>query len=167
MKRTKQLTIVLITGMMMITAVTSFAQRGQGRKAPGMHKDMPMHQNCYANIPDLTEEQENQIEDLKTDHLKEMKGTFNKLNEKRARLRTLQTQDDPDMEKIYEVIEEMGDLRTEMHKARAKHLQKVRSLLNEKQKLYFDKHQMRMHKGMHPNNKMKRGKGHHGGCGKM
>jgi len=167
MKRSKQLTIVLITGMMMITAVSSFAQKGQGRKAPGMSKNMPMHQNCYANISNLTEEQEKQIETLKTDHLKEMKGTFNKLNEKRARLRTLQTQDEPDMEKIYEVIEEMGDLRTEMNKARAKHHQEVRSLLNEKQKLYFDKHQMKMHKGMKPHNNMKRSKGHHGGCGKM
>ncbi len=166
MKRTKRITAILLTGVMMIATISSFAQRGQGKGNPGMHKNMSMHQKCYANIPNLTEEQENQLEELKVPHMKKMSDFYNQLNEKRARLKTLQTKDNPDMNEINSVIEEMGEIRTEMHKARAKHHQEVRSLLNEEQKLYFDKHKMKKHKGMHDKG-MKKGKGRHGGCGKM
>jgi len=166
MKRTKSITAILLTGIMMVVTISSFAQRGQGNKAPGMKKNMQMHQNCFQNIPDLTEEQEAEIEEMRVSHMKEMQEYYNKLNEKRAKLRTLQTKDNPDMDKINSVIEEMGEIRTEKHKARAKHHQEVRSLLNEEQKVYFDKHRMKMNKGMHHQN-MKKGKGRHGGCGKM
>ena len=166
MKRTKRITAILLTGIMMVATVSSFAQRGQGQKAMGMKKNMQMHQNCFFNIPDLTEEQETQIEKIRVSHMKEMQNYYNKLNEKRAKLRTLQTKDNPDMEKINSVIEEMGEIRTEKHKARAKHHQEVRSLLNEEQKIYFDKHKMKMNKGMHHKN-MEKGKGRHGGCGRM
>jgi hypothetical protein len=47
----------------------------------------------------------------------------------------------------------MGDIRTEMHKERASHLQKVRSELTEEQKAYFDNRMMRNRRGkrgMHP-----------------
>jgi Spy/CpxP family protein refolding chaperone len=166
MKRTRNLTAVLLTGIMMIATISSYAQKGQGKRHPGMKKNMPMHQKCYGNIPNLTEDQENQIEEMRVPHMKKMRDFTNQLNEKRAKLRTLQTKDNPDMDAIYNVIEEMGNIRTDMHKARAKHHQEIRSLLNEEQKLYFDKHKMRMHKGMHHKG-MHKGKGMHGGCGKM
>ncbi|MGM0498474.1 MAG: Spy/CpxP family protein refolding chaperone [Bacteroidota bacterium] len=166
MKRTKTITAIFLTGIMMIATISSFAQRGQSQKGQGMKKNMQMHQNCFSNIPDLTEEQENQIEEIKISHMKEMKEYYNKLNEKRARLRTLQTKDNPDMDEINSEIEEMEEIRTEKHKARAKHHQEVRSLLNEEQKVYFDKHKMKMNKGMHHKN-MKKGKGRYGGCGRM
>ena len=166
MKRTKRIAAILLTGIMMVATVSSFAQRGQGQKAMGMKKNMQMHQNCFSNIPDLTEEQEAQIEEKRVPHMKEMQEYYNKLNEKRAKLRTLQAKDNPDMDKINSVIEEMGEIRIEKHKARAKHYQEVRSLLNDEQKVYFDKHRMKMQRGMHHKN-MKRGKGRHAGCGKM
>jgi len=167
MKRTKRFTAIFLTGIMMIATISSFAQRGQGQRAPLLkNKNMQMHQNCFSNIPDLTEEQETQIEEIRVSHMKEMQKYYNTLNEKRAKLRTLQTKDNPDMNEINSVIEEMGEIRTEKHKARAKHHQEVRSLLNDEQKIYFDKHKMRMNKGMHYKN-MNKGKGRHGGCGRM
>mgnify|MGYP003870197161 CR=1 FL=1 len=167
MKRTKRISAILLTGIMMIATISSFAQRGRNQDRPMlMKKNMQMHQNCFQNLPDLNEEQEAQIEDIRVSHMKEMQKYYNTLNEKRAKLRTLQTQDSPNMDEINSVIEEMGKIRTEKHKARAKHYQEVRSLLNDEQKIYFDKHHMKMNKGLH-NKGMHKGKGRHGGCGKM
>jgi Spy/CpxP family protein refolding chaperone len=166
MKRTKRFTAILLTGIMMIATISSFAQRGQKQGNPGMRKNTPMQQRFYKNIPDLTEEQENQIDELRVPHMKEMKDFYNQLNEKRAKLRTLQTKDNPDMDAIYKVIEEMGDIRTNMHKERAKHHQEIRSILNEEQRIYFDKHRMRMNKGMHHKGRNK-GRGMYRGCGRM
>ncbi len=167
MKRTKSITAILLTGIMMVATISSFAQRGRGQDRPMlMKKNMQMHQNCFQNIPDLTEEQEAKIEEIRVSHMKEMQEYYNKLNEKRAKLRTLQTKDNPDMDEINSVIEETGEIRTEKHKARAKHHQEVRSLLNEEQKVYFDRHKMKMNKGMYHQN-MKKGRGRYGGDGRM
>jgi len=166
MKRTRRFTAILLTGIMMIATISSFAQRGQREDRPAMRKNMPMHQKCYSNIPDLTEEQEKQIEELKVPHMKEIKDYYNQLNEKRAKLRTLQTKDNPEMDAIYKIIEQMGDIRTDMHKARAKHHQEIRSILNEEQKIYFDKHRMKMNNGMHHKGRNK-GRGMYRGCGRM
>jgi Spy/CpxP family protein refolding chaperone len=166
MKRTKRFTAILLTGIMMIATISSFAQRGQRQGNPGMRKNTPMQQRLYENIPGLTEEQENQIDELRVPHMKEMKDFYNQLNEKRAKLRTLQTKDNPEMDAIYKVIEEMGAIRTKMHKARAKHHQEIRSILNEEQKIYFDKHRTRMNKGMRPRGR-NNGRGMYRGCGRM
>ena len=144
MKRLNKNIVGIITALLVLSGGTALGQRGQNKQMMGM-KDAPgRHQQCQNMIPDLTEEQQNQIEEMRLDHMKEMMDVQNKLNEKRAELRTLQTKDNPDMEAIYSVIEEMGQVRTEMHKKRAKHHQEIRSLLNEEQKIYFDKHMMRM-----------------------
>ena len=157
MKRMNKIKAIALTGLLMIATGTTFAQMGQGKRGMrpgmGMKNQSGMYQNCQRMIPDLTEEQENKIQKLRTAHMNEMTDFRNQLNEKRARLRTLQTSDNPSMNNINKVIEEMGDIRTEMHKERVSHLQKVRSELTDEQKTYFDNRMMRQgrrHRGMHP-----------------
>jgi Spy/CpxP family protein refolding chaperone len=103
--------------------------------------------NCKADIPDLTDEQKAQLDKMQVEHMKIMQPMHNKMNEKQAVLHTLETADQADMPKINSLIEEMGKLRIEMMKERVKHHQDVRKILNEKQRLYFDKSMHRCGQG--------------------
>ncbi len=153
MKKITKLTAMLILAILTVSASTALAQRGQGKMDRGMRNPrMPVHERMYEMIPDLTEEQENQLQDLRVEHMKEMTDFRNQLDEKQARLRTLETKDDPEMKAINGMIEEMGQIRIEMHKARAEHRQEVRQILNEEQRAFYDARMYRHHNrrpGMH------------------
>lgn len=139
MKRINPISAILIMGIILAASTQSIAQRGIEQR--GAMKNMPQRSLLYMqNIPDLTEEQESQITDLRTKHMKEMLSDRNTLNEKRAKLRTLQTADKVEMNKINQLIEEMGAIHIRMHKARAQHRQDIRNLLTDEQRVYFDRH---------------------------
>ena len=148
MKRTNQiLTALAIALMFAFTTHNTTAQRGmqQGKQAPCKAK---AQSSCAAVIPDLTEEQETKIKELRVEHMDDMMDYRNKLNEKQAQLRTLETADDPDMDQINSTIDNMGTIRTEMHKERAAHKQEVRALLTKEHKLQFDRMHMNHRKGV-------------------
>lgn len=104
-------------------------------------------------IPNLTAEQEKQIEQLKLKHQKEMLPLRNALREKHARMQTLETAEKADMAAINKTIDEIATIKTDMQKKRAAHRQEIRNVLNEEQRLVFDS------KGQgHKGNKMHKGK---------
>lgn len=146
MKTMKKITVLTITGIFLLMSSSAFSQKGKrpGNYNRGNHQTM--YQNCERMIPNLTEEQQEQIKELRLDHMKAMQNYRNEFQEKRANLRTLQTQDSPDMNKINDKIEELGELKTEMHKESAEHRQEIRKMLNDEQKLIFDQHSQR-HQG--------------------
>ena len=146
MKTKKVITITtLLVAFILFANVNSFAQYGKGQG-----KGMCMKENTCCGIPDLTDEQETKIENLKTAHMKEMLPLKNQMGEKRAQLKTLTTADKVDMAAVNKKIDEIGSLKVEMMKKKEAHRQDVRALLNDNQRLYFD-----MHKG--------KGYGHKGG----
>lgn len=150
MKKTSTITLALLAGILMISSA-AFGQRGQGMMGQGRMYNaqmdwgqgrmgggpMWMGQRCQM-IPDLTQEQQSQIDELRVGQMKEMTTFRNRLMEKRAQLRTLQTKDNPDMNAINQTIEQMGQIRTNMHKAFAEHRQNVREVLNEDQRAFYD-----------------------------
>ncbi len=145
MKRFKPLLTILLAGLFLFTAANVMAQRGQGFKGQNMSRSGgPGVHLQYQIIPDLNEDQQEQIKDLKTDQMKEMTQFRNRLTEKMASLRTLQTQEDPDMAAINNTIEEMGEIRTEMQKVRAEHNQEIREILTEEQRAIFDARMKRL-----------------------
>ena len=91
-------------------------------------------------IPDLTEDQEEQMQTLRTDHLKAILPMRNELAEMNARLQTLSTADNADMSQINGLIEEMGALKMQMMKAGVAHRQEIRKLLTDEQRVVFDSH---------------------------
>jgi Spy/CpxP family protein refolding chaperone len=99
-----------------------------GEKGPG-HGPM---------IPDLTDEQKEQIKNLRVELMQDLTSLKNKLGEKQARLRTLQTANKANMSEINKEIESIGDLRTEIMKLKAANHQKIRSLLTDEQRVFFD-----------------------------
>ena len=89
-------------------------------------------------IPDLTEDQEEQIQSLRTDYLKAILPMRNELAEMNARLQTLSTADNADMSQINGLIEDMGAIKMQMMKAGAAHRQEIRKLLTDEQRVVFD-----------------------------
>lgn len=100
-------------------------------------------------IPDLTEEQTQKIEAIELAKQKEILPISNQINEKEARLRTLQTADKVDMKAIYATIDEVSALRAQIAKKDAETHQAVRALLTDDQRVFFDTHFQRGPGGDH------------------
>ncbi|MCF8331729.1 MAG: Spy/CpxP family protein refolding chaperone [Bacteroidales bacterium] len=136
-----KLNLILISTLLLGIVSTGFAQRGQG-KGMRMNNDqrgMKQHMMCQ-NIPDLTDEQESQIEALRIQHLKSTTALRNQYQEKKARIRTLTTGDNINLGKAKTIAGEIGDLKAKMLENRIEHQNKIRNVLTEKQKIYFDAH---------------------------
>ncbi len=104
-------------------------RHGQGQFNKG--EEMMAHLN-------LSDEQKTKIEDLKLEHQKKMLPLRNQLNEKMAKMKTLETAFPADMKAIDALIDEMSGVRTQMAKERAAMHQEVRKILTEEQRIKFD-----------------------------
>lgn len=154
-------TKVFITSMMALILIFSADAFGQrGRRAPDVRpqqrfSERPMEQGAergqYADvcqmIPDLTEEQETQIQSLRLEQLERNTAHRNAMDELRARKRSLMTEADPDMSAINNVIDEMTALRNAQMKENVNHHLAVRELLTEEQRVIFDSRTGQMNRG--------------------
>ena len=113
-----------------ISAYGQPAERGFDKKG--------LKQRQGLNLPDLSEEQKEQIKGLRTTTKKDMLDNRNQVGELKAKLRTLQTADKPDMNKINSTIEKISVIKTDMAKKKAAHHQDIRSILTEEQRVIFD-----------------------------
>jgi Spy/CpxP family protein refolding chaperone len=105
----------------------------------------------------LTDEQKAKIEEIKLASGKESLQRQNKMSELEAQLTTALSQDKVDKNKVNNLIDEIGKLRTDSRKARVADHLKIRELLTEKQKIIFDQHRSgRYFSGDHPRNRMGR-----------
>jgi Spy/CpxP family protein refolding chaperone len=140
--------IVLPIAALILVVGTAFAQppgmheKGEGKE--GMHGyKMSKHKGM---IPGLSEEQQEQIKTLRTEHMKAMQPLRNQLGEKKARLRTLTTADKVNMAEVNKVIDDIGKMQTQLMKRKEQRRQEIRKLLNDEQRVIFDAHQP-MHDG--------------------
>jgi Spy/CpxP family protein refolding chaperone len=137
MKNSRIATIsVLLLAVMVSLNATVYAQNGYGK----VNKSGTGPGFFCKNIPDITEDQQGKIDALRTDHMKTMQSLRNQKNEKRAHLQTLRTADKADMNAINKTIDEIGALQTKMMKERENHIQEVRNLLTDEQRISFDSH---------------------------
>ena len=98
----------------------------------GMHKAGRLQDRL-----NLTDEQKAKMADLRLAHQKKMLPFRSELQSKRMEIQLLKTTDAPDEKKIEKAVDEMGKIRTEMHKARIQHQLEVRKMLTpEQQKIY-------------------------------
>ncbi|KAB2871552.1 MAG: Spy/CpxP family protein refolding chaperone [Bacteroidales bacterium] len=146
--------IVLVTFMSI--GLSAYSQQGQQFRG-GVGKNPDKIGNADCKIPNLTDEQQQKINDLRVKHINDVTPLKNELGEKRARMRTLQSAEKPDLNAINKLIDEMAAVRAQIQKKAAAHKVEVASLLTDEQKVYFNAHQGRkFDKGM------KRGGGRHG-----
>ncbi len=130
--------ILLSVTLLMATGFDALAQRGRGMARQGnMNRSSEMGWVCPA-IPDLTEEQNEQISELRTAHLKEMQTLRNQIDINRANYRALMRTENADMSAVNANIDERTGIRNQMEKSQASHHQDVRNLLTEEQRVWFD-----------------------------
>ncbi len=155
--------LALFAALISVTSLSAQQMNGTG---PGQGQGQG--KGYCQNIPNLTAEQQTKIEKLRTAHLKEMLPLRNQMNEKRARLQTLQTAENADINAINATIDEMGVIRTTMQKKSAAHKQEIRKLLTDEQKIYFDSRPNKGHgNGQCRGNDAGYGKGNGMNCRKM
>ena len=144
MKRFGSITLV----MFMLVSLTAFSQQGQQFKG-GMGKNADQVSTSECRIPNLTDDQQQKIKDLRLKHIKEVTPLKNELGEKKARMRTLQSADKQDLNAINKNIDEMASLRAQIQKKAAAHRAEVASLLTDEQRVFFNSHKGNgMGKGM-------------------
>ena len=102
---------------------------------PGEHQK-PMHK--MSGIPDLSEEQEKQIEDLRTELQKEILPIKSEMEVASAELKKLCIADSPDMGLINKTIDKIGEYRTTLQKLHIQNRMKIRALLTPEQRVQFD-----------------------------
>lgn len=129
-------------------AAVSFAAQAQPRQGkmhkgnikdgnnPKVHVYSISDKGCM--IPDLSQEQKDEIKKYRLDMVKENTSIHNQIAEKRARLNTLQSEDKANMSAINKTIDEIAALQAQQMKSKASFHVKVRALLNDEQKVAFD-----------------------------
>jgi len=125
-----------VASVIMVLSGNIMAQRGMGRGMMSENGDGPRMAQC--NIPDLTPDQEAKIKDLRTSHLKEVTPLRNEMNEKKARLQTLQSAENVDLNAINKTIDEISQIKATLMKKGAAHRAEVSSLLTDDQKVFFN-----------------------------
>ncbi len=137
MKNLKSKSIaILIVAVLLSVNTNIFAQRGNGKGYGQFNENVKVY--FCNNIPNLTADQITKIDKLRTAHWKEMQNSHNQLAEKRARLQSLRTADDADINSINETIDEISVIQASMQKNREQHFQDIRILLTEDQRVYYD-----------------------------
>ncbi len=151
MKRLEVITLALL----MLVGVSAFAQPGQGRMLRGdNNRGNQRFERFECNIPNLTDEQQAKITDLRVKHLKETTPLRNEQRERMARLRTLETADKVDLTAVNKTIDEISAIRTQVLKKNAAHRVEVASLLTDEQKVFVN-----ARRGNRMNNGFRRGNG--------
>ncbi|MGB3340440.1 MAG: Spy/CpxP family protein refolding chaperone [bacterium] len=153
LKNKKKYLMLLLAAMIMIP-MSVYAQPpdqdGDHSKEHGMHGKMEPGQ--HPMIPDLTDKQKEKMKDLHVEHMKTVQPIKNEIGELEAKFHTLQSADKPNMGEINKLIEAIGQKRIDIMKLKAAHMQEIRKLLTDEQRVFFDAHKP------HQGGKMK----HHG-----
>lgn len=126
----------LKTVMLFVFLLGSSMVMAQG--APGKGTPPSGNFGCQ-NIPDLTVKQKEQIKTIQMELMKKTQHIQNLINEKRARLRTLTTEDKPNQKAINKIIDEIAGEKAKLQKLRMKSRLDIRALLTDEQKVYFDR----------------------------
>lgn len=163
----KQKRIISTSLSIMLLSLIFFSTQAQNRKGNQNRPDFDQRPACL-NIPNLTEDQEDKIEDLRVEHMRNMMDYRNELAAKKVELRKLETAEKADMKAIESVIDEISVIKAKMMKEHASHRQDIRKILTEKQRVYFDAHAGGAHGPMRggkagPGGKRPQGRGFHQG----
>lgn len=157
----KKIAIIGMICMFFAAGTTSlFAQ--QGRKGRNMQKST------------LSEEQKEQMKEVRIKHASETKDLRNELNELQARQKTLVSANQPNKKEVYANIDKMSSIKKELNLTRIDMRLEMRSFLDEEQLLRVGnrsgfKHEMK--KGKHGQKGMRQGRGngkrHAANCNKQ
>ena len=150
----KSLVVVAILGLFLTFALATNAQQGQKWMSNSDQKSMS---NC--KIPNLTEDQQKKMDELRVKHMKEVTPLRNELNEKNAHLQTLESAEKLDMDAINKTIDDISSIKAKLMKSRIAHRAEVLSILTDEQKVFYNSHRAHRGKGRGMRSEMGNGMG--------
>ena len=101
---------------------------------------MGINNEACKNISGLTDEQTEKIKVLRQSHWDDIKPIARELKDNRTAYIDLLKDDSPDWKAINKNIDKSTGLMNQLMRKKAKHHQKMRSLLDDEQKKEFDAH---------------------------
>jgi Spy/CpxP family protein refolding chaperone len=163
--KTRILSSIIVVSFFISTALMAQPNKGQkpsdnySQKKEMMKKRSDRGENEFQNF--FTEEQKEQMKELRLETVKKVKPLKNELGELMARQQTLATADKADLKAINKNIDEMSDLKADIAKIMAAQHQQIRSLLTEEQLVKFDsmKGKRGLRQGMERGNVRRPGRG--------
>lgn len=120
----------LLFGLLLLTAVQAQPRQGGRGLGYGGAGDAYGHRLAWL---DLSDEQQEEITALRTQHYKEMTPLRNKMAELKARERTLLSEESVDMKAVENNIDEQTELMNSMRKMQTKHQLAIKSQLTDEQ----------------------------------
>ncbi|GAB5522728.1 MAG: hypothetical protein Roseis2KO_06000 [Roseivirga sp.] len=134
--------------------IFTVSAQAQDRKGP--HPQRPGHEQMekgehdqkkpvHPPIPDMTEEQKEQMKAIHIEIEKSALPIKNQVGEKEARLRTLVTAANYDERAVNKVLDEMGELTADLRKIEIAGLQKAKEVLTDEQMLFLYKNLDKRH----------------------
>lgn len=132
----------IIAALMLTTVAFGMMAQPYG-KGPNVNAG----EKPYCCIPNLTEQQSQQIEKLRVEHLKKMNTMRAEMEKLRSEKHALMIAEKPDQKAIDATIDKMAAQRATMQKEQARYHLAVRALLTDEQKVYFDQKTSNNRKG--------------------
>ena len=126
--------------MIGVIAMLSSAVVAQNASTPerAQNGKRSMHKELLNDIPDLTEEQKAQIEEIHKSAKEGMKAQREESKEIRMKIMELKTAENPDQAQINKLIDRQSAIKADMMKQRTAAELKVRSILTPEQRKVLD-----------------------------
>lgn len=133
----------MLVMLMAMTLTAVYAQeQPEKRSHRGKHRAESRAQQMAQHL-DLTDEQQQQIKEIRKAKARDQIQRQNQIRELRAEMRTAMTQDQIDKSKINDLIDQIGVLEIAGKKERAATMIEIRELLTDDQRLLFDQYKNR------------------------
>ena len=133
--------LMSIIGAMAILASSSFAQDKTESTAPEksrMEMKEKRHQGFMADIPNLTDEQKEQMKAIKEEGKKQLEPMRKEIKEIRNKMVELKSAEKPDEKQLLLLIDKSSSIHAEMEKVRTKGELKFLSILTPEQRKVVD-----------------------------
>ena len=122
----------LIAGLALLTTGIHAQHHRQGPGGRGYNNEAKERMAGYLAL-DLTEEQQETLKTLRTENYKTMTPLKNKMNELKARERTLLSEETVDLKAVNKLIDEQTGLSNQMRKIQAAHKVEMKKILTDEQ----------------------------------
>ena len=134
-----KISVFLLLFVLGTGGLSAFSQdQGSGTGNKGDCAGYRHHHDKYSKIPDLTEEQKNQIEAFRTSFKNEIAPVKEELGKKKEALRTLTRSENVNMDQVNTLVEEMGALKTSIMKSKVAMKIDVWNILTDAQRNYLE-----------------------------
>ena len=128
----------LLVAVIVVMGISLSVMAQPPRRGPMPHRSMAYGPGLL--YLDLSEEQQDQVKQLRLAHMKDVQPLKDEVKINRLKVNALLKNDDPDMKQIVSLVEADGKLLTQIQVKNIRYRISIRNLLTDEQKIIFDAH---------------------------